>query len=115
MRNLESKLQISCVRWFRHQYPAELLFSVPNGGIRNKITGLILKEEGSLSGVSDLILFAKRGGYGALCIEMKYGKNHQQETQKHFQIQVETKGYKYVICRSLEEFMVEVTNYLNLR
>ena len=58
MKYDESKLQQTCVKWFNYQY-MELrgcLFSVPNGGARDAVTGRILKLEGVVSGVSDFIL-----------------------------------------------------------
>lgn len=52
MRNEESKLQQSCITWFRLQYPrlAKLLFAVPNGSRRDVVTGAILKWEGVVAG-----------------------------------------------------------------
>ena len=74
MRNEESKLQQSCITWFRLQYPrlAKLLFAVPNGSRRDVVTGAILKREGVVAGVADLIPMKC---YASLCIEIKYGKN----------------------------------------
>lgn len=90
----------------------KILFSVPNGGARNSITGAILKMEGALSGVSDLILLKPNRFYGCLCIEMKQPKGRQQESQKEWQKAVESVGNKYVVCRSLDEFIEVVTDYL---
>lgn len=114
MRNNESILQQSCVKWFRLQYPklTGLLFSVPNGSKRDRITASILKAEGTVAGVSDLILLIPKKGYATLCIEMKYGKNTQSDNQKEWQFLVESSGNKYVICRSLESFIREVNSYL---
>lgn len=114
MKNIESKIQIACVNWFRYQYPEykKLLFSVPNGGARNSITGAILKVEGALSGVSDLILLKPNKYYSTLCIEMKQPKGYQQDSQKEWQKAVESVGNKYVVCRSLEEFVKVVNDYL---
>lgn len=114
MRNVESKIQIACVNWFRYKYPQykKILFSVPNGGARNSITGAILKMEGALSGVSDLILLKPNRFFGCLCIEMKQPKGRQQESQKEWQKAVESVGNKYVVCRSLDEFMNAVDDYL---
>lgn len=115
MKNIESKIQIACVNWFRYQYPQfrKLLFSVPNGGVRNSITGAILKAEGALSGVSDLLLLIPNKHYASLCIEMKQPKGVQRDSQKEWQKAVEDAGNKYVICRSLEQFMQEVKGYLS--
>ncbi len=115
MRNEESKLQQSCITWFRLQYPRleKLLFAVPNGSRRDVVTGAILKREGVVAGVADLILLIPKKGYASLCIEMKYGKNGQSDSQKEWQRLAEAAGNKYVVCRSLEEFMRHVNQYLN--
>lgn len=115
MRNEESKLQQSCITWFRLQYPrlAKLLSAVPNGSRRDVVTGAILKREGVVAGVADLILLIPKKGYASLCIKMKYGKNGQSESQKEWQRLAEAAGNKYVVCRSLEEFVRHVNQYLN--
>lgn len=112
----EANLQSNCITWFDLQYPklSPLLFAVPNGGSRNVIEATNLKRQGVRPGVSDLILLFPRQGHGALLIEMKYGKGRQRTGQKKWQQVVEAAGYKYVICRSLEEFMREVNNYLGI-
>lgn len=114
MRNIESRIQQACVRWFRLQYPryARLLFAVPNGGARSAVTGAILKAEGVVAGVSDLILLLPRGGCHALCIEMKTKKGRQQDSQKRWEEEVSRQGYRYVVCRSVEEFVSEVKGYV---
>jgi len=110
----ESQIQRACVRWFRLQYPEiePLFFSVPNGGYRMATTAKIMKAEGQRAGVADLILLLPRQGYGALCIEMKRGKGRQSDAQKEFQRLCDQHGQKYVVCRSLEDFMREVREYL---
>ncbi|WP_106832197.1 VRR-NUC domain-containing protein [Parabacteroides pacaensis] len=110
----EANLQSNCITWFDLQYPnlSPLLFAVPNGGSRNKIEAVNLKRQGVRAGVSDLILLFPRQGHGALLIEMKYGSGRKHPGQKTWQKIVESAGYKYVVCRSLDEFMREVNNYL---
>lgn len=113
--NHESQLQIDCVKWFRmqHRKYAGCFLSVPNGGQRNIITAKILKAEGALPGTSDLILLVPNGEYHGLCIEMKYDKGKQSDNQKSFETNVTGQGFKYVICRTINEFMNEVNNYLS--
>lgn len=115
MNHEESRIQIQCVKYFRYLHPdkASLLFSVPNGGRRDKITASIMKAEGVVAGVSDLILMVARGGYHGLCIEMKDEKGRQATSQKEWQKQVEGQGYKYVLCRSVDGFLNEVETYLS--
>lgn len=111
----EHRLQVACVQWFRYQYPkhAHNLFAVPNGGKRDKVTAAKLKAEGALAGVADLILLMPNNQYHALCIEMKTCTGRQADTQRKWQKLIEQDGYKYVICRSIDEFILEVSDYIN--
>lgn len=112
----EHALQCASVRWFYYQYP-ELrgrLFAVPNGGVRDAVTAAKLKAEGVVAGVADLILLVPRAGFGALLIEMKTERGRQSEAQKQWQHIVCKYGeYSYVICRSLDDFIQHIENYLN--
>lgn len=114
MRHLESDIQIACVRWFRYQHPsvAPLLFAVPNGGARNAVTASILKAEGVVAGVADLLLLVPSGGWHGLAIEMKTPTGRQSESQKAWQRAVEGQGYRYAVCRSVEGFIETVEGYL---
>lgn len=93
---------------------AKLLFAVPNGGGRSKVEAAIMQGEGVTPGVSDLILLVARGGYNGLCIEMKTEakSSKQSENQEAWQKLVEAQGYKYVVCRSLEQFRSVINEYL---
>lgn len=112
MRHEESTLQIGCVRWFRYQYPKLTLFAIPNGGNRNLITAMTMKREGVLAGVADLFLAYPSKGYHGLWIEMKTAKGRQSPEQKQFQFLMECNGYKYVVCRSFQEFKEEIEKYI---
>ena len=114
MKYEESRLQIACVRWFRYQYKdiERLFFAVPNGGQRNKVTGKILKDEGVRAGVADLILQIPRKGFSSLSIEMKTEDGRQSVEQKKYQESLEKNGGKYVVCRSFEEFVSIIKDYL---
>lgn len=114
MGNEEHNIQVACVRWFAYQYPElrGLLFAVPNGGRRDAVTGAKMKAEGVVAGVSDLILLVPSNGHGALCVEMKTAKGRQSDEQKRWQQAVERMGYRYVVCRSLDEFVKDIKDYL---
>lgn len=111
MKHQESRLQAACVQWFNYAHPhlRGLLFAVPNGGRRDAVTGKILKAEGVVAGVADLILLHQTMDNNCLCIEMKTAKGRQQESQKEWQEKAERGGARYVICRSLEDF-INITN-----
>lgn len=112
----EHEIQRNCVLWFRLQYRQyeKMLYAIPNGGFRGKATAAKLKAEGVVAGVADLCLAVPRGGYGALYIEMKQRGNYQQPNQKEWQKACEAAGNKYVVCKSIEEFMREVNAYMYL-
>lgn len=114
MKHRESRLQSSCVAWFRLQYPevGKLLCAIPNGGARSETEARILKGEGVMAGVADCVLFLPRGGYGTLCIEFKTSDGRQSKNQKDWQEVAERYGNKYVICRSFEEFRTAVISYI---
>ncbi len=108
----EDRLQSQCVRWFRLQYPNHVLFAIPNGGNRNAITGALLKKTGTLAGVADLFLMCAAQGCNGMFIEMKVGKNKLTESQDQFKYRAVGAGYAYRVCRTIDEFMTEINNYL---
>lgn len=110
----EHRLQAECVNWFRARYPhmRNSLFAVPNGGRRDKTTGARLKAEGVIPGVANLILLRQSNGYGALLIKLKTATGKQSPAQKAWQKEMEANGYKYVVVRSVEEFLNEVFDYM---
>lgn len=115
IKHEESKMQIECVRWFRMQYKRELLFAVPNG---SKLSGDskeqiirrgILKAEGLLSGVSDLVLVHDDG---VAFLEAKTEKGTQSDTQRLFEAMVKAMGFTYLIFRNFDEFKNIVTQLI---
>ncbi len=111
----EHRIQCECVKWFRLQYPKlkYRLFAVPNGGRRDYTTASKLKAEGVLAGVSDLILLKPNKQYGALLIEMKTSIGRLRDNQIKWKEDLCKKGeYKYVVCRSTEDFIREIKEYI---
>lgn len=110
----ESVLQQNCVRWFRLQYGslARNLISIPNGAKVSMTQARIIKAEGLVSGASDLFLFYPARGFHGLAIEMKTPTGRQSDSQKLWQKAVEEQGYKYIICRSFDDFLREINDYL---
>lgn len=110
----EHEMQVAAVNWFRYTRPELrlLLFSVPNGGRRDERTAALMKAEGAVAGVADLILLVPRGEWHGLAIEMKTAKGRQSESQKAWQKAVTRQGYLYVVCRSVDEFRGVVDRYL---
>lgn len=102
--------------WNAKQYPElKWLHHVPNGGSRNKQEGVKLKQMGVKAGVSDLCLPYPKGIYCGLYIEMKYGNNKQQPTQKEFLKDMEEAGHFVATCYSASEAIKVLEAYINLR
>lgn len=112
----EDRIQASFVRWFHYQHPRlkKMLFAVPNGGARSKATAGILKATGVVAGVADLILLVGNKDYNSLCIETKTQKGTQTQNQKAWQKEATQFCNKYVICRTLDDFIREVNSYLGV-
>src|SRR6187399_2254392 len=102
----EDQLQSTCFQWHWNTYPHErgMLFHV-NQKARNAIEGNRMKAMGVVAGVSDLIYLK-----GPLFIEMKNETGTQSNEQKNFERIVTKLGYKYVICRSFEQFKELIQN-----
>lgn len=115
----EGKIQAACYEYFWNNYPQYrgLYFAVPNENSRadsNAITGAIRRSMGVYHGVSDTLMLIPRGAYHGLCIEYKDEKGRQSEHQKKWQKLVESQGFRYEICRSLEQFQIIINEYLSL-
>lgn len=114
MKQLEHKLQCACVRWLRLQHPNVLCFAIPNGGARSALTGAMLKAEGVVAGVPDLMIAMPKNGYAGLFVEMKVKPNRPSREQKEIISKLEDAGYKVAFCYAFEEFVKIVTEYLAL-
>jgi hypothetical protein len=107
----EDYIQNQIVIWFTNNYclpkhnPRWIIFSVPNGGLRNKKEAKRLKDTGLLPGVSDLIVV---GPNQTVFFEVKRPGKTQSPEQIDFQSRVEALGFKYILVRSLEDFKINL-------
>lgn len=92
----------------KYPFLDKLLFSVPNGHKRSKSEAGKIKKEGGKSGIADVLCLVPSRGYNYLCIEMKYGKNKQSDSQEEFECRAtkEGKAYYYIAYSSQEAFKV---------
>lgn len=110
----EEDMQLQCVKWFNYQYPNMKLYlhHSPNGGKRDEREGARFKAMGTRAGFPDLIFLYPNKFYPFMGLELKTEKGNQSEYQKTFQAMFENIGAKYVIVRSLDDFMREVNQYI---
>lgn len=107
----EDALQQKCVFWFHNTYPLlrGCLFSVPNGGTRDKREVRKLKATGLTPGVSDLLFLYDRNAYLIELKRDKYGV--QSPAQKDWQKVMEAQGFDYYLEFTLEKFK-EIIKYI---
>ena len=114
---LEDKLQIDCKYWFDCQYPnlKILLHHSPNEGklFEKDRDGAKRKAMGMRAGFPDFIFLKPNKVYSYLAIELKSEHGYQSNNQKEYQKAVEAAGGKYVIIRTLDEFMTLIKGYLS--
>ena len=105
---IEDKIQAQAVEWFtnkfclKHHTPRCCIFSVPNGGLRNKIEAIKLVATGMRKGVSDIIIIRLNE---VLFIEFKapvVGK--WSDEQKEFKYIVNNLGFKYLLFDNIDKF-----------
>lgn len=87
-----------------------LLFHVPNGEQRNKITGMQLKASGVIAGVPDLILLWSGKAYG---IEVKTPDGYLSPKQKVIHETWKNNGIEVIVCRSSEEIVTFVEKVID--
>lgn len=108
MEKLEEKIQQEQVMFYKNTYclkhhnPRNLILSIPNEGKPDLI------RTGLYPGASDLLVIH----FGqVIFIENKTENGRQSNHQKEFQQHVESLGFPYYICRSLEDFKTIIYSY----
>jgi hypothetical protein len=106
----EDRIQQEIIIYYRNTfqrvYKSCLIFSIPNGGLRDKRTAMLMKATGLTPGASDLIViyFGK-----LLFVEVKTATGVQSEEQKVFAERVRDCGFDYHLVRSLLDFKLLLT------
>jgi hypothetical protein len=110
----EHNAQRLLIAWFRANYPdlATLFFAIPNGGLRNPVTGKRLKDEGALAGVPDLLLAIPRGPWHGLFLELKTRHGRVQPAQRAMLAALSGQGYRAVACHGWEAARDAIQEYL---
>ena len=93
----------------------ELIFAVPNGGLRNIIVAKKLVREGVKKGVSDIFIPIPCGKYHGMFLEMKSKRKGAKlsEQQKEFFKGVSAQSYYAVCCPGFEAAKKATRDYIN--
>lgn len=115
----EHREQSAVVQWARFhakRYPElDLLFAVPNGGARNKVTAAKLKREGVRRGVWDLWLPVRRSPWSGLVVEMKIKPNGLTPDQGEFGAAIADQGFQTIVAYTWTEAVEAIESYLTGR
>ena len=111
----EHNTQRLLVAWFRDRYPdlAGVFFAIPNGGKRNLVTAKIMRDEGVIPGIPDLMLAApSASGLHGLFIELKTARGSVSQAQRKAHAALEDQGYRVAVARGYEAAKAAITEYL---
>ena len=116
----ESDEQICLFEWaafMQNRIPElRLLFHIPNGGYRNKVTAARMKAEGVKAGVPDLFLPVARDGKHGLFIELKKRKGGKvRDEQFVWGKALVFEGYQFNICRGSDDAIKIICEYLGVK
>lgn len=105
----ESQEQRAFVKWFRLQYPKVRIIAIPNGSMRDPITGAILRGEGVSPGVPDLFV-----PEWLLWIEMKrqarFAISDEQRDWEHYLLGI---GHHHFYAYGCEDAMQKVKQFVD--
>ena len=113
----EHQHQVSLFQWAnlaKRKYPElELMFAIPNGGLRNEVVAAKLRQEGLKPGVPDIFLPAARDGYHGLSIELKNERGRMSKNQQKWLPKINAAGYLAVVCYGWDEARIRIEDYLS--
>lgn len=118
MAQTEHTEQVNIMKWWALAHrglgvPECLLFAIPNGGERNIIVATRMKAEGVRSGVPDMFLAYPTPFAHGLFIELKKTKGGRvSDAQKSFIAELNSRGYKAVVCKGAEAAINEIKRYV---
>jgi hypothetical protein len=112
----EHQHQVSLFQWAelsKRKYPElKYMFAVPNGGLRDPVTAVKLRQEGVKAGVPDIMLPVARQGYHGLFIEMKNEKGRLSKAQERYLPFLNQNGYLAIVCYGWNEAKDTIEMYL---
>lgn len=103
----ESAVQRQLLDWLAVACPNAVVFAVPNGERRDKITGARLKAQGVLAGAPDLIV--SNNGIIAF-VEVKTDKGRPSKAQIEFRDRCAEQRLPYAVVRGIGDLQAFLTD-----
>lgn len=114
----ESDIQATffqCLKLNERRVPElRFFFHVPNGGLRDEITGAFLKKQGVKPGVLDCFLPIPRKGFYGLWIEFKTIRGDTSDEQKIWIAFLESQNYLVYVLTDWQEAVRLTSDYLDV-
>ena len=110
----EFKIQAAFINYVRLAHPNVLLTISPAGFIMSAGMAMKMSRMGYTKGTPDVMFFEPRGCFHGLFIEFKTPKGKTQPSQVEFITKLQARGYWCNICRSSEEGITALEEYLAL-
>ena len=116
----EHQIQATFIKWVRVAQKKDerlkLLFAVPNGGNRDIVTATILKREGVIPGVPDIIFPLANKHFSGLAIEFKEPNSGRFSEAQSIYIDLLQKysGWMFIVCVDAEDAIGIVSRYLKM-
>lgn len=111
----ERNLQATFFTWlfYAHRDVYKLSYSIPNGAWTKNIWEAIkLKNTGLRKGVWDVCISYPTARNPGLYIEFKIGSNKLTPEQEEWGERVRDRGYATAVCRTMDEAIKAITEYL---
>lgn len=103
----ESAVQRQLLDWLAWACPKAIVFAVPNGERRDKITGARLKAQGVLAGAPDLVVCCD----GVIAfVEVKNDKGKPSKPQIEFRDKCAEHRLPYAVVRGIGDLQVFLTD-----
>lgn len=105
--------QVQLFQWASYFRELDLMYAIPNGGHRDILVAVKLKEEGVKAGVPDICFPVARGGKHSLYIELKrrkYGRIS--DEQGKWLEALMREGYACAVCFGWESARDVIIDYL---
>lgn len=115
----EHDIQVAIMKWWYNysitlKLPMNLLFAIPNGGFRKKITAKHLKDEGVRAGIPDMMLAMHKKPFHGLFIELKRNETSKvSETQKFMLRELCSQGYCALVTRGFDATINTIMEYVH--
>ena len=113
IKRSEDEEQIAVCQWLT--FLGVDFIHVPNEGKRSLATARKLKAMGMKKGFPDLFIFAVRGKYHGLAIEMKVEGGRPTREQRDWLNRLHRQGYAAGVCYGADEAIKAISRYLELK